>query len=186
MEDIIIYKIYRLFGNGMSYYGSTHQPMCERKSKHKTEKNKSCTSRLIVESCDDWDIEIVEICPTGTTRQQSLWRERWWIENNECVNKQKPIRSKEEAREYSRLWAEKKARENGVKPKRIGRDIEAFKAYQKEYMKNLPEEKYQEILQKNKERRKTENLTEEQRLLRNEKRREYMHKRNAEKLLASS
>jgi hypothetical protein len=181
MEDIMIYKIYRLFGNEMSYYGSTCQPICERKSNHKQDKNNKCMSKLIVQSCDDWDIEIVEICPTGTTKEQSLWRERWWIDNNECVNENLPIRTKDEHLECKRLWAEKKRREAGVPVKHVGRDMERFKAYQKEYLANLPEEKYQSTLVKNKIRRRTENITEEERLLRNEKRRAYVNKRNAEK-----
>jgi hypothetical protein len=177
MEDITIYKIYRLWGNEMNYYGSTSQSIYDRKRVHKYNKNQ-CSSKLIIDSCNDWDIEVVEICPIGTTKEESLWRERWWIENNECVNKIRPIRTKEEAKECARNWAMKKSRENGSQPKRIGRDIEKFKQYQKEYIQNLPEEKYQEILEKNRTRRRVESLTEEERLKKNEKRREYMHNRN--------
>ena len=133
MEDVIIYKIYRLFGNGMNYYGSTTQSLYERKMKHKTIKNNMCASRLIIESCDDWDIEIVEICPNGTTKKEALWRERWWFDNNECINKQKPIISKEEKKEENRLRMLKKARENGIIEKRTGLDLEKYKEYRIKY-----------------------------------------------------
>ena len=30
------------------------------------------------------------------TKQELLWRERFWIDNNNCINKYKPIITKEE------------------------------------------------------------------------------------------
>jgi hypothetical protein len=134
MEDTVIYKVYRLFGAGMSYYGSTHQPICERKANHKSHyKNKRvcCSSKIILDACEDWDLEIVEILPTGSTREDALLREKWWIDNNECVNRNSPItKTKEEMKEYKRVKAEEYRREKGVQPKKVGFDN---KEYQREW-----------------------------------------------------
>lgn len=143
MDDVIIYKIYRLFGNGMSYYGLTTQSLQERRLKHQTIKKNMCASRLIIESCDDWDIEIVEICANGTTREQALWRERWWFDNNECVNKQRPIISKEEKKDNNRLRMFNLARKMGVPEKRKGLDMENYKAYRAKINEKKREERRQ-------------------------------------------
>jgi hypothetical protein len=127
----------------MNYYGLTTQSVRERKNKHKTIKNHMCASYLIIESCDDWDIEIVEVCPIGTTKEQALWRERYWFENNECVNKQRPIISKEERRENNRLRMLQKAREKGTPIKRKGLDMENYKAYQAKINEKKREERRQ-------------------------------------------
>ena len=166
MEDQITYKIYRLFGAGMSYYGSTHQPIYERKSQHKTaHKNKlvCCSSKLILDSCDDWDVEIVELLP-NSTREQALLREKWWIDNNDCVNINSPIsKTTEEMKEYQRLWAEKSRREKGVPVKEKIKTVEEKKYKRekaREYRAQWTDEERAEINRKNRESRPIQ--TEEQ------------------------
>jgi len=165
MEDIVIHKIYRLFGAGMNYFGSTKQPLYERKACHKSHhKNKKvcCSSKMIMDACEDWDLEIVEILSPNSTKEEVLIREKWWIDNNECVNKNSPVgKTKEEMKEYNRLWAEKDRRNQGVQPKNPDYDDKKCK---REWIRNhranmTPEEKEAHL----KARRETrKELTEEQ------------------------
>jgi hypothetical protein len=156
MEDITIYKIYRMFGAGMSYYGLTIQPLYERKATHKSHyKNNRvcCSSKIIMEACEDWDLEIVEILPIGSTQEDGLIREKWWIDNNECVNINSPIgKTLEEMKEYKRKWAEQNRREKGIQPKNTEYDA---KKYAKEWAKNkrasLTDEERAEINRKKRE-----------------------------------
>lgn len=152
MASLDIYTIYRLFGSGMNYYGSTKQPLYERKATHKAQHKTwvvnggwKCGSYDILDTGEDWDIEIVEVLDPNLTKEEVLTREKWWIENNECVNKNSPIRTEEEHREYQRLWAEKNRREKGVpvKEKIKTLDMTAYKREkQAEYRaKMTPEEK---------------------------------------------
>ena len=167
MEDIIIYKVYRIFGSGLNYYGSTHQPLYERKATHKQsfKNNRQCCSSKEILEKGPWEIEIVELLPNGSSLTDALNREKFWIQNNECVNKCVPILSKEEKTEYQRLWAEDKRRSNGVKIKckmpeeeqRIRKNLSEKKSRDK----RTPEEK-EEHLKHRRETRKP--LTEEQKL----------------------
>jgi hypothetical protein len=162
MEDIVIHKIYRLYGAGMSYYGSTHQPLYERKATHKSHhKNKRvcCASKMILDACDDWDLEIVEILPNNSSKDEVLTREKWWVQNNECVNKQSPIQTAEELKEYKRVWAENARRKKGI-PIREEQPKEVKQEKRREYLKNLPQEVKEERLKMRRENRKE--LTEEQ------------------------
>lgn len=158
MEDQVIYKVYRLFGAGLSYYGSTHQTLYDRKATHRSQhKNKCvcCSSKIILDACEDWDLEIVEILPVGSTQIDALLREKWWIDNNECVNINSPIgKTGDEMKEYKRKWAENNRRKKGVakKEKIKTADEKAYKREKaREYRANYTEEKHQEILAKKKE-----------------------------------
>lgn len=46
--------------------------------------------------------EIVAELPKTTTKSDLLWRERWWIENNPCVNIYRPILTEDERVEQTR------------------------------------------------------------------------------------
>jgi len=170
MASLDIYTIYRLFGAGMNYYGSTKQPLYERKAKHNGEyKNKGicCSSKIVLEACEesgeDWNIEIVEELDPNLTKEEVLSREKWWIQNNECVNKNSPIQTAEELKEYKRQWAEKDRREKGVpvKEKIKTLDINAYKREkQAEYRENMTEEEKETHLKHRRETRPE--LTEEE------------------------
>ena len=88
-------KIYKITGNGLTYYGSTIQLLCNRKTSHKYLKR--CISRIIIDK-GDWKLELVEDF-SCENKEQLLWRERWWIENNECINVKRPIITLEEKQE---------------------------------------------------------------------------------------
>ena len=167
MEDTVIYKIYRLFGAGMNYYGSTNQPIYERKASHKQQyKNNRvcCVSKYIMEACDDWEIEIVETLPANTAKNIVLLREKWWIDNNECVNINSPVpKTPEELREYKRIWAAKDRREKGI-PIRKPQDKEVIRKKHNDARKlkrlNWTDEERAEINKKKRENRPIQ--TEEQ------------------------
>lgn len=137
--------IYAIKGNGMTYYGSSIQPLCERKSSHNTQyrhfkktengSKSCCKSYLILDSCDDWIIEKIEELSETTTKEELLLRENYYIENFDCVNKQLAVRTDEMEREYKRIWAEKDRREKGIPKKEKVKTLD-IKEYKAEWMAN--------------------------------------------------
>ncbi len=85
-------KIYKIIDNtnGNVYIGKTEETLNIRLTKHKYDfkVGKSCSSCQILKN-GDYKIELIE-----ETHDES--RERYWILNTECVNKQIPGRTKKE------------------------------------------------------------------------------------------
>jgi len=98
MPDYQKGKIYKIVCNDTNevYYGSTCQYLCNRKTCHKDSKN-ICRSRPIIDR-GNWDIVLVEHFPCNS-KEELLMRERYYVDNNECINKFRPIISKEELKE---------------------------------------------------------------------------------------
>ena len=109
-----IYKIHS-YNTNLLYYGSTYNKLGKRLANHKSyykrwliNKKKYVTSFKIIE-LDDPLITLVEsiIC---NNRDELRARERWYIENNNCVNKNIPGRTikeyyesnKDKYREYNK------------------------------------------------------------------------------------
>jgi len=92
----VIYKIYDNT-NGDTYYGSTCNELRFRIWKHKS--SAKCNSDGAVSKSiflnDDYDYSVVEEFPCEN-RQELHTRERWWIENNVCINKSIPTRTQKE------------------------------------------------------------------------------------------
>ena len=84
------YKIYKLIDNtnGNIYIGMTTN-LRRRLSQHKNKDN-DCLSRKIIAN-GDYRIELIEETDDKT-------RERYWIENTECINIQIPGRTLKERR----------------------------------------------------------------------------------------
>jgi hypothetical protein len=108
------------------YFGSTIQPICERKATHKTQneawlnrgrKGYMCASSIILEKGDDWILTPLRYILTDDKKTELLELENEYIQNNDCVNKNQAIQSAEDLREYKRKWIENKRRENGIEPK---------------------------------------------------------------------
>ena len=97
MPNYELGKIYKIVNDnipGKVYYGSTSQKyLSTRFSRHK-HKNNKCTSRelFIVEGAR---IELVETFPCNSVYELKN-RERYYIENYECVNKKVPNRTQSE------------------------------------------------------------------------------------------
>jgi vacuolar-type H+-ATPase subunit H len=94
-------KIYKLVGGGITYYGSTCSTLRQRLYQHK-KMFEYCggitTSKLLFENSDEVKIFLVEKFPCVDKMELNA-RERWYIENNECVNNRIPTRTKKEYRE---------------------------------------------------------------------------------------
>ena len=93
-------KIYRIVCNttGLTYYGSTVQSLYKRLYSHK--KRKTCSSKIIIEA-DNYEIILVETFACKS-KEELHARERFYIESNECVNKQIPTRTRKEWRDANK------------------------------------------------------------------------------------
>ena len=111
-------KIYKLVCNntGLIYYGSTIQPLSQRKSGHKKDYNKykdnkgtNMTSYKIIEG-DNYNIILVENF-NCENKEQLRARERYYIENNECINKNIPSRTIKEYKEANKEKINKQSKD---------------------------------------------------------------------------
>ncbi len=94
-------KIYKLVGGGLTYYGSTCSELRYRLYKHKSKFN-DCKSKLLFETDDKVEIILVEKYPCND-KMELHQRERYYIENFECVNHRVPSR---QFKEYSKIYRE--------------------------------------------------------------------------------
>jgi len=99
-------KIYKLVNEelGLTYYGSTTQTLEKRLMQHEYVYNnsKKYTSRQLFEKGKVEIILVEEI--SCNNRNELLQRERFYIENNDCVNKLIPLRT---IQEWSKQYREK-------------------------------------------------------------------------------
>jgi len=116
MPDYSKNQNYKLHDNitGEDYYGHTTQTLASRLGKHISNANDAtisqpCTSRQIIKR-GDFEMIHLEYFPCAN-RKEAEARERWWIENQECVNTQIPGRTYKEWRQDNKeeLDAKKKA-----------------------------------------------------------------------------
>jgi hypothetical protein len=112
-----IYKIYSKSNNHLVYYGCTTRKLSIRLSQHKGQykrwlagKRAYITSFKIFEECNDYVIKLVEKCPCDNKYEAST-RERYYIENNECLNKCIPNRTAKEYRNDNRGKLSERAKE---------------------------------------------------------------------------
>jgi len=98
-----MYSIYKItdLDTGRVYIGSTKYGINQRLAKHKYEIKigKGC-------SCRDFNWQNVEVEELEVVEVDHLEREKYHIQNNDCVNEQSPIRTEEELKEYSKEWYE--------------------------------------------------------------------------------
>ena len=91
-------KIYKIVSPNTNkcYVGSTTQSLNERFSSHKYYMNdyKSTTSKKILE-LGDYSIELLELYPCNSKKELHE-RERYYIENLDCVNINMPSRTRQE------------------------------------------------------------------------------------------
>lgn len=98
-------KIYKLYSNksNICYIGSTTQSLNKRLKQHIInykyfkEGNHNYTSSYNIIETNDYEIVVLEHFPCNT-RQELEQRERFFIENLKCVNKNIPTRNKTEYR----------------------------------------------------------------------------------------
>ena len=149
-------KIYRLVCNetGLVYYGSTTQQLYKRKHQHKLAYDKfvrtncrKCTSVEIVKN-NDFDIILVEKYPCES-KEQLLSRERFYIENNECVNITVPTRT---PKEYNTLYYQlNKDKLIETSKQYYEANKEDIKEHRKDYFKHYRENNKEQLQQKRRE-----------------------------------
>ena len=86
-------SVYKITDGELVYYGSTTSSLTNRLGKHKCPSSKTNCNLLNKEKMT---IELVEAVED---EEQLKWRERYYIENNECVNKYLPIYTDEERKQ---------------------------------------------------------------------------------------
>ena len=149
MPDYSKGKIYKLVNDslGLTYIGSTTQSLSVRKAGH------TCASRWYSKGKGNFmtsfklfdsgvvDIVLIETC-CCSSKEELHSRERYWIENMECVNKCVPCRTLTEYREAHKdvIKAQKKKYRESHKDVLKAQEKkyreshkDAIKAYNKEY-----------------------------------------------------
>ena len=130
MPDYQKGKIYKIVCNstGLTYYGSTVNSLCKRMSGHRSylKTENTCKSKLVLAG-GDYDYSLVEECPCDS-KDQLHQRERFYIENNECVNKSIPGRTQKEYREQNKdkVLAQQKEYREQNKDKVLARNKEYY------------------------------------------------------------
>ena len=112
-------KVYKIECDGLTYYGSTCNTLTKRLSQHKTNYNLWLSGKHhYVTSFKLFEIEnpvIVLVEDYPCDRKEQLYaRERYYIENNDCVNKIVPGRTvkeynqqnKDKIKEYNKDYRE--------------------------------------------------------------------------------
>lgn len=160
-----IYSITPINGgyDGDIYYGSTIN-INDRYDFHIYDynRNKNITSKILFDKhgVDNCQINIVEEVKYND-KSELLYRERFYIDNNDCINKKSPIKTKEEIlndkKEYKTIYKEKD--ENIKKIQEYNKNyyiqnkediIEYNKQYREKNKEDLKEKK-QEYYEYNKE-----------------------------------
>ena len=128
-------KIYKIVCNetGEIYYGSTIKKYLSNRIAHHRVKN--CCSRQIINR-NNYYYELIEDYSCNNKKELET-RERWYIENNECINKLIPIRTKEEIKEYHKEYYQQ--------------NKEQIKEKKKQYLKDYYQENKEKLLEKRKE-----------------------------------
>jgi hypothetical protein len=128
MPDYNKGKIYKLTSPHTNdiYYGSTIQSLSKRKGNHKekfllweksNDKKLFCYSyKLFLLGKDDVIITLIENYPCNT-KEELLSRERFFIENNVCVNKNIPLRTDKERYEINKKDILQKCKDYYIKNK---------------------------------------------------------------------
>ena len=126
-------KIYMIYDNtnGNVYYGSTIKTLKQRLYYYKYPSSR-CISKEIIKN-NNYIIKEIETI-YYIHYHKVLWRERWYIEEFECINKNSPIITNEERKENKKKYDE----ENKEQKKQYQKDYdkehkEQIAEYQKEW-----------------------------------------------------
>ena len=138
-------KIYKLVNDelNLTYYGSTCNELRKRLYGHKSgAKNKECTSHKLFESgiCKIYLVEKVSC----EDKMELTKRERFYIENNECVNKYIPRRTdKEYLQDNKEKISQKKKLYNEKNREKLLQKAKDYKEYNKEKISQKQKEYYE-------------------------------------------
>ena len=149
MSQSIVYKIWSLKGD-LVYYGSTSAKYhSNRYNLHRSQFRCGrllCRSNMLFEAygLEYCLFQVVEVCQS---KEHSLERERWYIENHPCVNRQSPLPSEVEERKkmaYERSNERRREKraiyrmEHPLPPKKTEEEINQWR---KEYQSKRKNEK---------------------------------------------
>tara|TARA_S200002703_G_scaffold158637_1_gene169551 strand:+ start:1490 stop:2062 length:573 start_codon:yes stop_codon:yes gene_type:complete len=140
----LIYKIVDNTNNN-TYYGSTIQKINHRMNDHREclrkyksgKKTTGLTEAVKIMINEDYYHEIVEEIDYNE-KVELLKRERWWIENNECINKVIPTRTNKEFQHYYYEKNKERISEQGKKNYQKNKDKK--KQNSKEYYEKNKDE----------------------------------------------
>ncbi len=94
-------KIYKLTGAGKIYIGSTTMPLYKRHWRHR---NAGIITIAEIIADPNNQITLIELFPCSS-KEELLARERYHIENTECINKvRRPIRTDEEKQNHYEIY----------------------------------------------------------------------------------
>jgi len=138
-----IIKIYKIIDNtnGNIYIGKTIQTLKRRLHHHKS--HKECVSREIIKN-GDYKIELIE--ETFDTS-----RERYWVENTECINKKIQGRTGKEYRETNKERMKQLYKEYHIEYRENNRE------HNKEYAKQYRIKNKELVNKKDRDRRQYKN-----------------------------
>ena len=147
MPDYQNGKIYKLYSNEGPevYIGSTTQKLCQRKAKHKSEKN--CSSKILFEKYEEVIIELIEYFPCNNKEELNK-REGMHIRMTDCINKIIAGRTrkeyiednKEHIKEQQKEYYQENAEHIKEQQKEYYQDnSEYFKEKNKKYREDNPE-----------------------------------------------
>ena len=117
--------------NGNKYYGSTTQSVSQRMTGHRgnykrgDDRGKGCVSLQILKN-EDWRYETVEKF-MHDEKFELRNREQHYIDNNECINKTRAVRSPEYTQQYYKEYYQKNIEQRRIINK---------KSAEKYYIKN--------------------------------------------------
>lgn len=187
MIDYINGKIYKLTGSGLTYYGSTTQLLSKRLYEHKLKGNKSSSKQII--ELGNYDICLVELFPCNS-KEELHKRERFYIENNECINKHIPTRTTKEYYEIHKERLNKLNKEyQEINKEKIIKYKKEYRKINKEKIKEQYKNNYEKYKEKKKEyQEQNKEQIKEKRKIYNEKNKEriaeyYKNKRLLDKNL---
>ena len=141
MPDYSNSNIYKIVCNitGFVYIGSTLQTLIQRLQDHKRgynsylNKKHNYVSSFKILVNENYDIILIEDFPCER-KEQLHARERYWIENTECVNKFIPTRTNKEWYEDNKEKIKEHRKE--YHKKYYENNKEKIKEYHKQYYKN--------------------------------------------------
>jgi len=119
---------------GEKYYGSSTTTLEARMNCHKCKNNNHCVSKQII---DRGDYDIYQLGEYETELEAKM-KEKWYINNKTCINKNNVLVTDEEKKEYIKKM-NKKYRENNREEiseyhkQYYVNNLEKNKEYQKEY-----------------------------------------------------
>jgi len=152
MTDYSKGKIYKIVSDNIegTYYGSTVDTLWSRFGTHNSKfrmwkkgSKAYCTSFKLIEA-GNAKIFLVENYPCNSKIELTA-RERWYIENNECVNKNVPNRTWKEYQKDNKEKIKKYMKEYMKEYQKDNKD--KLKEYKKEYRKDKKEKikEYQKL-----------------------------------------